>query len=175
MATMAKKAAKAKTTKAKPKAKGKAKADAAEQKTTAATASDLAQVINDKKLRALLSSDNRIKEDIDGFTSQLRTEIKTAVDKDFLDKEVYAIVKKFSRWTGEKLADKWPLILLYMDKLGLMKRIDDVTAAAEAEAPHLPLDGEDDDDGPQAGDGGQKPGPVLTDKQLADAATATEH
>ena len=111
---MAKKARQSKKPAAKPPLKRRVKAD------------EVVTLINAKQLVTLLRSNDRHQEGIDGLTSALRTDIKTAVDKNHLDKEAYAIIRKFWKWTPEKLADKWPVILAYMDMSGLMKRIESI-------------------------------------------------
>lgn len=88
--------------------------------------SEMTPLINERQLRALLASDASHKEELDSVTGSLRAEIKLAVEKHHLDKEMFAILKKFNRWTPEKLADKWPVLLAYMDMAGLMEKIDSV-------------------------------------------------
>jgi hypothetical protein len=88
--------------------------------------SEVTQLINEKQLLALLRADDGYKEEIDGVVGQLREKIAYAVDKQHLNKKAYAIVKSFNRMSAEKLADLWPVILVYMDMAGLMKRIEAV-------------------------------------------------
>lgn len=86
-------------------------------------------------LRALLKQDDNYKQRIDGLTGELREAIGYAVEKKHLNKKMYAVLKKFYRYTSdEKLADDWRTLLALMDMAGVMRRIDSVAG--------LPLDGE---------------------------------
>lgn len=92
-------------------------------------------LISSSTLKQLLKDDDHYKEEVDGLVGELRETIKNAVDKKHLNKDAYALLKKFHRIkSNEKLRATYVTFLAYLDMAGVMKRIDSVQ--------DLPLDGE---------------------------------
>lgn len=92
-------------------------------------------LISQKSLVALLKEDDNYKGKIDGLVGELRETIGNAVEKKHLNKQMYALLKKFHRYKSiEKLADDWRTLLAYMDMAGIMAKIDTVTP--------LPIEGD---------------------------------
>lgn len=98
---------------------------AAKAKETAARVGEHV-LISASALKSLLKEDTRIKGDIDELVSELRGEIKVAVDKKGLDKKAYAMLKAISRMTPEKGSRVYHNFLAYMDLSGVLERIDAV-------------------------------------------------
>lgn len=85
------------------------------------------QLISASALKALLRSDDRHKENIDAIIGQLREEIGDAVERKKLDKQAYALLKRFHRIkSNEKLATLWDTLCAYMDMSGITARIESV-------------------------------------------------
>jgi hypothetical protein len=111
-------------------------------KTEAAKPSDVTTLISAKELKTLLKRDIDIRDEIGELVGALREKIAYAVEKNHLDKDAFALVKKFKKWKPEKLAAVWPVLLVYMEMVGLMQEIDSVQS--------LPFEGDAEADGAEA-------------------------
>lgn len=112
----------------------KAQAEAAEQAATEQSNRALS-LISQRALQKLLKDDDNYKEKVDGLVGELRETIGNAKEKQKLHPQAYALLKKFHRMkSNESLSDLWHTLLAYMDMVGVMKRIESVSA--------LPLDGD---------------------------------
>lgn len=84
-------------------------------------------LISATTLKSLLKDDDGYKKKVDGLVGELREEIKNAVDKKHLNKDAYALLKKFHRMkSNEKLRSTYLTMLAYLDMAGVMKRIESV-------------------------------------------------
>lgn len=109
-------------------------------------------LISASALKSLLAESDKYKEKIDGLVGELREEIGNAVEKKHLDKEAFALVKKFRRIKSvERKSTLYHIFLAYLDMSGEMKLIESVSG--------LPLDGET---------GGKPSGTVVPIKQAAE-------
>ena len=92
-------------------------------------------LISAASLKSLLSESDKYKEKIDGLVGELREEIGNAVEKKHLDKDAFALVKKFRRIkSNERKHVLFHTFIAYLEMSGEQKLIDSVT--------ELPLDGE---------------------------------
>lgn len=106
--------------------------------TTKAKASDVTKVINKTKFGKLLKSQRSQQGDMDEIRGTMGNEMKTAVEKDNLDKAMFAIVRRLHKMTPEKLAYHLPNLFLYVEYADLEK--------IAADAPPLPVGGQDDEE-----------------------------
>lgn len=95
--------------------------------TRQAKPSETTLLIGEKNLRKLLRDDAGIKSQVDELVGTLREKIGHAVDKQHLNKKVYALLKPWYRMSEDQLADYWPVFLFYMEASGLMAKIDEAT------------------------------------------------
>lgn len=99
-------------------------------------------------LKKLLSYDDRQKGEIDGLTGELREAIGNAVEKNHLDKDAYALAKKFRRMRLRKgpeyASARYTTFLAYLEMSGELKLLNDVM--------DLPLDAAKNQAPEQTGD-----------------------
>lgn len=124
-------------------------------------------LISAKNLKAILKADVSIRDDISELTGSLREKIAYTVQNQNLDKDAFALLKKFAKMKAEKRATLYREFVAYMKVCGYL---EDIEARNE-----LPFgDGEKPD--PEAGGEGpgQKRAPQFggTVKQIAQAAGA---
>lgn len=81
-------------------------------------------LIKPKKLKDLLKSDGSYRDDISELTGRLREAIANAVNNDHLDKNAFALLKKFSKMKPEKRAILWREFIAYMKICGLLADIE---------------------------------------------------
>lgn len=108
--------------------------------------SEVLVLISASALKSLLTESDKYKEKIDGLVGELREEIGNAVEKKHLDKEAFALVKKFRRIKSvERKSSLYHIFQAYLDMSGEMKLIESVSG--------LPLD----DDKPEKAEKPEKP------------------
>lgn len=125
-------------TKAKKPAKAKAKAKAAPDGGERAS-EEYVPLIKPSVLKSLLRTDGSIRDDISELTGSLREKIAYAVSSQNLDKDAFALLKKFAKMKPEKRAALYREFNAYLKICGYL---DDIEAR-----PELPLEEEADDDG----------------------------
>lgn len=89
-------------------------------------------LIKPSVLKALLKKDGSFRDDISELTGQLREEIGNAVNNHNLDKDAFALLKRFAKMKPEKRAILWREFVAYMKICGFLADIDS--------RPELPLD-----------------------------------
>jgi hypothetical protein len=126
-------------------------------------------LIAPKNLKALLKTDGSLRDDISELTDQLREKIAFGVVNQNLDKNAFALLKKFSKMKPEKRAHLWRETVAYMKICGYL---EDIEARNE-----LPFDDGAASDEPPAGseESGGRRAPQFggTVKQIAAAAGAS--
>lgn len=109
-----------------------AKGDKQEGASTGKAATAI-QLPSERVLKRLLKAGEEMKEAVDGLTGSHREEIKNAIDKHHLDKDAFALLKKFHRIkSAEKKHVLFYTFVEYLEMSGEMKIIDSVQ--------NLPLD-----------------------------------
>ncbi|MBS0369038.1 MAG: hypothetical protein JSS57_07555 [Proteobacteria bacterium] len=108
------------------------------------------QLPSERVLKRLLKSGDEMKEAVDGLTGSHREEIKNAIDKHHLNKDAFALLKKFHRIkSAETKHILFHTFIEYLEMSGEMKLIDSVQ--------NLPLgDDKVEEDEGNEGDAGQQ-------------------
>ena len=138
------------TTKPGKKAGAKKSGDATERQPL--KASDVEPLITENQLRKLRSDLVELQAKIDKTVGTKRERIGFSVEKEHLDKDVFALAQRIDKWTPEQGAYRWPLLLRYLDALGTMKKFES--------APGLEMGDGPTEDGDEA-DSAPKPGPAF--------------
>lgn len=92
----------------------------------AAKPSEVRSATTQRKLRALLASARSAQNNINEIAGGLGSEIKTAVEKDFLHRKAFNVCKQADRMEPEKLRDFLDCLDHYLDISGLRDRASKV-------------------------------------------------
>lgn len=92
--------------------------------------SEVKPAISQQKLRSLMASNRRAKNDIAEIAGGLGSEIKTAVEKHHLHRKAFNVIKQGDRMEPEKLADFLDCLEHYLDISGLNERAAQVQRLA---------------------------------------------
>jgi hypothetical protein len=101
----------------------------------AAKPSETRHAISAKKLKDLLKDARAAQQDIDAIAGTLGESIKKAVEKNYLHRKAFNVVKSADRMEPAKLRDFLDCLDHYLDISGLRERA--------ASAPSLPMGGDD--------------------------------
>lgn len=77
-------------------------------------------------LKSLLSTCRGLKANSDSIISKMREEIGYAVEKKNLDKGAFAELRKYDKMEPEKAAERWHMLVRYMELSGVMAKIESV-------------------------------------------------
>lgn len=77
-------------------------------------------------LKSLLSTCRGLKANSDSIISKMREEIGYAVEKKHLDKGVFAELRRYDKMEPEKAAERWHMLVRYMELSGVMAKIESV-------------------------------------------------
>lgn len=98
--------------------------------------------IGERKLKALLSSKRKTTEAISELAGGLGSEVKTAVDKHYLNRKAFGWIAQIDRMEPEKAKMMVEDFLLYLDLSGINARIEKVQSLPMGER----QDEEEEDD-----------------------------
>lgn len=88
--------------------------------------SEVRQVISAKKLKELMGSVRRTRNETTEIAGQLGSEIKQAVEKHFLNRKVFRVICTLDKMENEDIADWLDDFEHYLDISGITKRAEDV-------------------------------------------------
>lgn len=88
--------------------------------------SEVRQVISAKKLKELMGSVRRTRNETTEIAGQLGSEIKQAVEKHFLNRKVFRVICTLDKMENEDIADWLEDFEHYLDISGIGKRAQDV-------------------------------------------------
>lgn len=109
----------------------KGKHHMARKKQEAEPVEETVRLISKNKLKSLLSSSQKAKEDCSEINGALGEEIKSAIEKNHLHRPAFNVIKRCYSWSPEKLREFWDHLNAYWEMSDLEKKADS--------APRLPM------------------------------------